>query len=69
MVRQSLEPRVVGRQIGLYPLATLLCMFAGAQLFGFWGLFGLPISLVVFIQMRKEDHPEEQTQPAKKAEE
>ena len=69
VVRQSLEPRVVGRQIGLYPLATLLCMFAGAQLFGFWGLFGLPISLVVFIQMRKEDHPEEQTQPAKKAEE
>ena len=55
VVRQSLEPRVVGRQIGLYPLATLLCMFVGAQLFGFWGLFGLPITLVIIIQLRRED--------------
>lgn len=55
VVRQSLEPRVVGHQIGLYPLATLLAMFAGTQLFGIWGLFGLPIALVVFIQLRKED--------------
>lgn len=55
VIRQSLEPRVVGRQIGLYPLATLLSMFAGAQLFGFWGMFGLPIALVVFIQLRRED--------------
>ena len=61
VVRQSLEPRVVGRQIGLYPLATLLAMFAGAQLFGFWGMFGLPIALVVFIQLRREDRRAEQT--------
>ncbi len=55
VVRQALEPRVVGRQIGLYPLATLLCMFAGAQLFGFWGMFALPIGLTIFMQMRRED--------------
>ena len=61
VVRQSLEPRVVGHQIGLYPLATLLAMFAGAQLFGFWGMFGLPIALVVFIQLRREDRRAEQT--------
>ena len=27
IVRQTLEPRVVGNQIGLYPLVTLMCMF------------------------------------------
>lgn len=55
VVRQSLEPRIVGREIGLYPLATLICMFAGAQLFGFWGMFGLPIGMVIFIQLRREE--------------
>ena len=68
VVRQSLEPRVVGRQIGLYPLATLLCMFAGAQLFGFWGLFGLPIALVIFIQLRREDRQEAELEQSPKEE-
>lgn len=44
VVRQMLEPRVVGKQIGLYPLVTLVCMFVGTYLFGFVGLFGLPSS-------------------------
>lgn len=34
VVRQMLEPRVVGKQIGLYPLVTLVCMFVGTYLFG-----------------------------------
>ena len=51
IVRQTLEPRVVGAQIGLYPLLTLICMFIGAQLFGFWGLFGFPITLVVLVHL------------------
>ncbi|MEG2165300.1 MAG: AI-2E family transporter, partial [Ruthenibacterium sp.] len=54
VVRQSLEPRVVGKQIGLYPLITLICMFVGASLFGFFGLFGLPIAATVFVQMRRD---------------
>ncbi|MEG1924365.1 MAG: sporulation integral membrane protein YtvI [Ruthenibacterium sp.] len=56
VVRQSLEPRVVGKQIGLYPLITLICMFVGASLFGFFGLFGLPIAATVFVQMRRDKH-------------
>ncbi|MEG2404645.1 MAG: sporulation integral membrane protein YtvI [Oscillospiraceae bacterium] len=53
VVRQSLEPRVVGKQIGLYPLVTLVCMFVGAQLFGIWGLFGLPIAVTILVQLNK----------------
>lgn len=51
VVRQTLEPRVVGRQIGLYPVVTLVCMFVGAQLFGVIGLFGLPIAVTVLIHL------------------
>ena len=47
VVRQLLEPKVVGQQIGLHPLITLICMFVGAQLFGVIGLFGLPIAATI----------------------
>jgi len=47
IVRQVLEPKVVGNQIGLYPLITLMCMFIGAQLFGILGLFGFPIAATI----------------------
>lgn len=53
IVRQILEPRVVGRQIGLYPLLTLMCMFIGTQLFGIAGLLGLPITLTVLIHLNR----------------
>lgn len=52
-MRQMLEPRVVGKQIGLYPLVTLVCMFVGTYLFGFVGLFGLPIIATVLVQLNQ----------------
>jgi sporulation integral membrane protein YtvI len=53
VARQVLEPRVVGRQIGLYPLLTLISMFLGARLFGFWGLFGLPVALTAILYLNR----------------
>jgi len=51
VVRQMLEPRVVGQQIGLYPLVTLMCMFIGTYLFGAVGLFGLPILVTLLVHL------------------
>lgn len=51
-LRNSLEPRVVGKQIGLHPLATLVSMFVGAGMFGVVGLFGFPVVLSVIVKMR-----------------
>ncbi|SHI07607.1 sporulation integral membrane protein YtvI [Sporobacter termitidis DSM 10068] len=47
VVRNVLEPRIVGRQIGIHPLAMLVSMYVGLKLFGFVGIFVLPILLVV----------------------
>ncbi len=44
-VRQTIEPRIVGSQVGLHPVVTLASMLVGLQLFGGVGLFGLPILL------------------------
>lgn len=45
IVRNILEPKIVGSQIGLHPVVTLVSIFVGAQLFGAIGLFGFPITL------------------------
>ena len=45
IVRNIIEPKIVGSQLGLHPVVTLCSMFVGAQLFGVIGLFGFPIGL------------------------
>ncbi len=45
VIRNILEPKIVGSQIGLHPVVTLASIFLGAQLFGVIGLFGFPIGL------------------------
>lgn len=45
VIRQIFEPRIVGANLGLYPLTTMIAMFAGYQLFGFLGLLAGPILL------------------------
>lgn len=45
VIRNILEPRIVGNQIGLHPVLTLVSMFIGLQIFGVLGLFGFPVLL------------------------
>ena len=45
IIRNIVEPKIVGGQLGLHPVVTLASMFAGVQLFGVIGLFGFPIGL------------------------
>ncbi|MBQ2948015.1 MAG: sporulation integral membrane protein YtvI [Clostridia bacterium] len=51
-VRNVVEPRLVGKQMGLHPLVTLISMFVGLQLFGIVGLFGFPITLSLYLKFR-----------------
>ncbi len=47
VVRNIVEPRIIGHQVGLHPLVTLISMFVGTKLFGLIGLFGLPITCAI----------------------
>lgn len=47
IVRNVLEPKVVGQQVGLHPIVMLMCMFIGVKIFGFLGLFVLPIIVII----------------------
>lgn len=54
VVRQIMEPRIVGKQVGLPPLVTLACMFVGTSLFGGLGLFGLPILAAILTNLNDD---------------
>lgn len=51
IVRQIIEPRIVGRQVGLMPIVTLICMYIGTKLFGGIGLFALPILAAIISEL------------------
>ncbi|PUB18060.1 sporulation integral membrane protein YtvI [Paenisporosarcina sp. OV554] len=48
VIRRSVEPKLMGSQIGLSPLATLIAMFIGLQIFGFLGLIIGPFVVIIF---------------------
>lgn len=52
-VRNSVEPRIVGKEIGLHPLATLVAMVVGLRLAGLFGMLLLPISMVAIVKLRE----------------
>lgn len=54
VVRNYVEPKIVGAQLGLHPIITLVSMFVGLRLFGFWGLFGLPVSISFLWKQRTQ---------------
>ena len=51
VVRQFLEPHVLGRSYGLHPLVTLLALYAGGRLFGFFGLLVFPMITLLLLEI------------------
>ena len=47
LTRTALEPRLLGRQIGLSPLVTLFAMYAGYRLMGIAGMILFPICAIL----------------------
>ena len=54
VVRQIMEPKIIGDRVGLHPIVTLLSMVLGTYLFGGIGLFGLPITVALIHALNKE---------------
>lgn len=51
LVRSMMEPKLVGRQLGLDPLVTLVALYAGFQLWGVGGMILAPLLTVTAIQV------------------
>lgn len=53
VVRQTVEPRVLSNQIGVYTLVTLMVMYVGFKLIGVMGLIVGPITIIVLQTLQK----------------
>lgn len=59
VVRSSLEPRLVGRQLGLDPLVALMALYAGFQIWGFAGMIVAPILTVTVRELCRGNNGDE----------
>lgn len=53
LIRSALEPKLIGKQIGLHPILTLAAMYAGYRLVGLFGLILFPITAMLLQQFLK----------------
>lgn len=53
VVRQMIEPKIVGDNIGLHPLVSLLSIYVGLKLAGFIGMLLGPATVVIVLAMAK----------------
>ncbi len=54
VIRQILEPHLVAMNVGLPPIATLMGMYLGLQIFGVLGIFILPITFFLIKALNDE---------------
>ncbi len=53
IIRQFIEPKIIGEQIGLHPLVMLIALFVGLRLIGFVGMFAFPIGIIIISHLQK----------------
>lgn len=53
IIRRAVEPKLMGSQMGISPLAILIAMFIGAKLFGFLGFMLGPLVVILFITAKE----------------
>lgn len=54
VTHSMLEPRLVGRQLGLDPLVTLIALYTGFRLWGLWGMILMPMLAITAISVISE---------------
>ena len=55
IVRNTIEPKLVGKQIGLHPVVTFAGMLLGLKYFGFLGMFGIPLFLAFLYRLKVKE--------------
>lgn len=53
IVRNSIEPKIVGGQLGLDPFVTLICIYFGFRIAGFAGMFIIPMLAIIAINLHQ----------------
>lgn len=54
LVRETLEPRLMGDHMGIPPLYSIVSVFLGIKLFGIWGVILGPLGLILIQTIMRE---------------
>lgn len=55
IVRQSIEPRVVGKQLGINPIVSLVAIYLGYRLLGVQGMILFPILIQIILVLQENN--------------
>ena len=58
LIRSGLEPKLLGRQLGMDPLLTLISLYVGFKLWGIGGMILAPLLAVTVLQALPQGQPE-----------
>lgn len=50
-LRELLEPRLIGKRLGVYPIVILISIYAGIRLFGVGGIVLGPVSVLIIYEL------------------
>lgn len=59
VIRELAEPKIVGENLGIHPLITLIAIYVGYALFGFIGLILFPVIAVLICALFDKDNSPE----------
>lgn len=64
VLHELLEPKLLGDKLGIPPLITLICIYAGYRLFGLAGMIAAPVLFVAIRAGRREEVQSEKADPS-----
>ena len=68
LVRQFIEPRIVGKNLGIHPVVSLLLLWSAYSLFGILGIITVPaLAVVIYALFGKNNSPKVDKLTVKKA--
>lgn len=54
IIRQVIEPKIIGKSLGLYPVVTLIMLYMGYNILGFFGMILFPICMLLIKNLNDE---------------
>ena len=54
LTREFLEPKFIGKKLGLYPIAIVMTMYVGINIYGIAGIVLGPLSLLFILEISRE---------------
>ena len=53
VVRNIIEPKIIGKQVGLPPIVTLMAMYLGLNTIGLLGMIAFPIMIIIVAKLQE----------------